>query len=213
MAKSEFSVVGLAHKLLLAAEAQGHTAASLNLLAEDPKLLADICAVQEGTALIIPIETVSELPPFAPAVQNTITVLPNLILAERIALGKYDWKNGDITESRFPHNTATIGEWEYDLYHPNLSLSSEDAKSSAEVDGWVVAEAEHVLAFGATFPDVQRKFTVIALGSVCTVRGSRCVLVLWYVRGERYLDLGGWGGTWYSDYRFLRVRKVKPSVA
>lgn len=145
--------------------------------------------------------------------ENTLTVPPNLTFSERIALGKYDWKNNEITESRFPHSTATVGVWEYDLYHPNCSISSEDAKSSAEVDGWHVAEAEHLLAFGAAFPDVQRKFPVIALGSVCEVNGRRYVLGLWRGNDDRGLYLHGWGGGWLAVYRFLRVRKVQQLVA
>lgn len=145
--------------------------------------------------------------------ENTITVLPALTFSDRIALGKYDWKNSDIADSLFPHSPTTIGEWEYDLYHPNCSISSEDAKSSAEVDGWHDAEAEHLLAFGAAFPDVQRKFPVIALGSVCEVDGFRYVPALWNDYGKRYLGLNRWVGKWGSDYRFLRVRKVKPLVA
>lgn len=212
MANSEFSVVGLAHKFLLAGESVGYKPTTFNGMAEKPGLLADFLAVYEGRARIIPIE-VTPATTIVQAARSTLTVLPSLTVLERIALGSYDWKNSDITESRFPHNIATVGEWEHDLYHPNSFTSSEDAKSSAEVDGWVVAEAEHLLAFGKQFPDVQRKFPIIALGSVCEVRGNRRVLGLWSGGGGRDIRLFGWRGDWVSHVRFLRVRKVRSSVA
>lgn len=145
------------------------------------------------------------------AIRNTITVASDLALEQRIALGKYVWINSDINEKRFPHDTTTVGEWEYDLYYPNRDISSEDAVASAEVDGWIVAKAEHLLAYGESFPEEQRKYPIIALGSVCEVGGYRCVLGLWDVDGRRRLCLSYWSGGWGSDCRFLRVRKVQSS--
>lgn len=212
MANSAFSVVGLAHKVMLAGETQGHTPETFNRLAEHPTLLRDILKVLEGSAQIVPTEMAVK--PFVQMVQSTLTVLPNLTFTERIALGKYDWTNPDITSERFPHNPATVGEWELDLFWPNCKISSEEAKKRVEVDGWVVAEWEHELAFGAAFPDEQRKYPVVALGSVCSVRGDRYVLVLWrdglVERGVRLCHVGG---VWDPRYRFLRVRKVQRSVA
>ena len=145
----------------------------------------------------------------ASTILNIITIFPNLSLQERITLGKYDWVNPDINDNRFPYNESTVGEWEYDLYHPNRQISSEDAKKEAEVDGWQVAEVEHLLAFGQAFPEEQRKYPIIALGSVCEVSGVRHVLGLWTDGSRRGLYLDWWRGDWRSSYRFLRVRKTK----
>lgn len=144
--------------------------------------------------------------------KNIITVPADLSLLERIALGKYDWKSREIAEHQFPHNIRTIGEWEYDLHHPNLVSSSGDAKSTAEVDGWIVAEVEHGLAFAAASPDEQRKGPIIFLGSVCKLGNSRSVIGLWGDRKGRSLHLNRWDGTWHKNCRFLRVRKVEPSA-
>lgn len=149
----------------------------------------------------------------AAQVQTTLTVPPHLTILERIALGVYDWKSEDITGKRFPHDAATVGEWEFDLFYPNCSISSEDAVSRAEVDGWTVAKAEHLLAFGQAFPEEQRKFPIIALGSVYSVFSGRYVLALWSDDGKRGVVLDGWGVGWGSNYRLLRVRKVEQSVA
>ena len=54
--KSAFSVVGLAHKMCLAAERQGYTPDLLNTLAEHPTLLGDMLKVQLGCASIVVIK-------------------------------------------------------------------------------------------------------------------------------------------------------------
>ena len=53
--KSAFSIVGLAHKVCLAAEEQGYTPELLNRLAEHPTLLGDLRKVQLGFSEINPI--------------------------------------------------------------------------------------------------------------------------------------------------------------
>lgn len=210
MANSEFSVVGLAHKFLLAGESVGYTPSTFNGMAERSDLLADFLAVYQGRARIVPIE-VSPVTPVAQA--NTLMVQPHLTTLERIALGAYDWQNPNITNKRFQHDVTTVGEWEYDLYHLDCDISSDDAKSQAEVDGWVVAKAEHLLAYGKQSPEEQRKFPIIALGSVWGVGADRRVLGLWGVDDKRYVYLYYWDGGWLRFCRFLRVRKVKQSVA
>lgn len=50
--KSEFSVVGLAHKLLLAMERKGFSPAMINELAERPNLLRDLRHLQLGEASV-----------------------------------------------------------------------------------------------------------------------------------------------------------------
>lgn len=137
--------------------------------------------------------------------RTTITVKPNLTLTERIALGKYGWVNSDITEKMFPNDATTVGKWEFKLVHLNRVVSSEDAKFAVEVDGWTVAKAEHLLAFGDAFPEEQRKYPIIALGSVCN--GDR-VLELWLDTSKRGLFLYCWYVDWGSFSRFLVVRKM-----
>ncbi len=144
---------------------------------------------------------------------NTITVLPDLTIADRLTSGNYDWKNPNITKERFPDDLATVGEWEFDLYHPNCALSADAARLGAEVDGWVVAKWEHLLAYGVAFPETQRKFPIIALGSVCRVGLIHCVLGLFFGGRGRLVNLCNRGGGFDPYYRFLRVRKVQRSVA
>ena len=66
--KSAFSIVGLAHKVCLAAEEQGYTPELLNALAETPALFSQMLKVQLGYAEVKPREHVIDLDadPFVP---------------------------------------------------------------------------------------------------------------------------------------------------
>ncbi len=202
--------VGTANELKMAFRRAGYEASEVKSLSEGD-ILARVREVLLGRAEIVPIEMVMK--PVSQLVHNTFTVPLYLTLAERITAGKYDWTNPDIISERFPHNPTTVGDWEFDLISPNNSISSEKAKKEVEVDGWAAAEWEHVLTYGAAFPDEQKKFPIIALGSVCEVGGRRYVLGLWYdgngKRGVRFCSVvEGFD----PFYRFLRVRKVNTSV-
>ncbi len=142
---------------------------------------------------------------------DTITVKPNLTLAVRIADGKYDWTNDNITEGKFPNDPTTIGEWEYRLIHPNQNTSSETANTLCEADGWQAAQLEHLLAFGEKFPEKQKAFPIVSLGSVCELDFGRHVPELWFNGYERKLNLNYWHCSWGSSYRFLSVRKISVS--
>lgn len=66
--RSAFSVVGLAHKVCLSAEAQGYTPELLNALAEHPVLFQQLLQVQHGYATITAVEHVIDCDanPFIP---------------------------------------------------------------------------------------------------------------------------------------------------
>ncbi len=128
-------------------------------------------------------------------------------LEQMIAAGRYDWKNDDITAKRFPIEGKGTVEFEAVLFHFDKDISSEDAKKQIEEAGYEVGKIEHILSFGANYPEEQGKFPIVGLGSVGEVRGSRRVP---YLRGsvsERYLDLNWWGSDWLARCRFLGVRK------
>jgi hypothetical protein len=68
------------------------------------------------------------------------------------------------------------------------------------------APATHVhgLAFGATFPEEQRKYPIACLGSSAQVYGRRLVVCLDWYGAERDLDRCSWGVYW----RVLGVQEV-----
>lgn len=201
--------VGQANELKMAFRRAGYEASEVKRLSEGD-ILARVREVLLGHAHIVPIELNAE------AARGKLTVLPKLTHAERFAAGGYFWKESSITPERFPHNPATVGEWEFDLYHPNCSLSTKDVKDRAEVDGWLVATWEQILAYGEAFPEEQRKFPIAALGSVYIVDDGYGVLVLGcgsYRRRSVLLFFYMHAGLWNANYRFLRVRKIGTSVA
>jgi hypothetical protein len=65
-----------------------------------------------------------------------------------------------------------------------------------------------LLAFGEKYPDVQREFPVVALGSAWRDSvGNRHVPYLVRHAGRRLLYLYWLGCEWDSGYRFAAVRK------
>ena len=206
--------VGQANELKMAFRRAGFVASEVKTLVEGTTL-AQFREVLLGRACIVPIEM--EVKPIVHTARNTLTVLPGLTLSERINAGQYDWMSHDIMpdimSGRFPHDPTTIGEWEWEFMGADKNVSSENAKAAIEVDGWIAASWEHLFAFGAAFPEAQRKNLIVALGFVCRVSGYRCVLELWSDSGLRNVDLRRWDGAWAPYCRFLRVRKVGTSVA
>lgn len=132
-------------------------------------------------------------------------------LEQMIAAGHYDWKNGDITAKRFPIKGIGRVEFEWKLYHFDRDIESDEAEKLIEQDGWDVGATEHLLAFGAKFPEEQRKYPIIALGSAAKVNGNRHVPYLGRYDTYRLLNLGWWGDRWRRSCRFLAVRKVLES--
>lgn len=74
--KSAFSIVGLAHKVCLAAEEQGYTPELLNTLAEHPTLLGELRKVQLGLSEIKPVLHAIDCDA-SPFVPNGWSVLPD----------------------------------------------------------------------------------------------------------------------------------------
>ncbi len=169
-------------------------------------------------------ETVGALPaPLASLTAHTgiLTVDYGQTLEQMVAAGHYgkdgkNW-NKDITAERFPIVGTGVAEFECKLFDFGRDISSEDAVKAIQVDDptnpWKPARTEHTLAYGAQFPDEQRKNPIIGLGSGTRVRGFRSVLAL-LADGGRYLGLYYSDDGWNALYRFLAVRPVpKTSVA
>lgn len=134
---------------------------------------------------------------------------------QMIAAGHYDWKNSDITAKRFSITGKGTVEFEGRYFHFDRNISSENAikeiKAADPKNSWSAAKIEHVLSHGKTFPEEQRKFPIIGLGSVAKVNGDRNVPYLSRDDSKRILDLSWFDGDWRAGCRFLAVRKVSAS--
>jgi Tfp pilus assembly protein PilZ len=133
-------------------------------------------------------------------------------LEQMIAAGRYDWVNSDITATRFPIVGSGVKKFEFKLDHPNRNISSKDeVRRVLKIDTakpWMPAKIEHQLSFGKQFPEEQRKYPIVALGSVVKLSGHRRVPGLWGNDAGRGLDLFWWEGDWRGRCRFLLVREV-----
>lgn len=139
----------------------------------------------------------------------TVVIDYGLSLSEMIKLGKYDWVNNDITENHFPVKGVGKKEIVIELVHFNLILNSEDAIKEMTERGLRSATIEELLGLGAAYPDIQRKFPIVAIGSVWQGpdSGDRYVPCLNESASERDLHLSWLDSGWYESWRFAAVRK------
>ena len=140
-----------------------------------------------------------------------LTVDYTKTVEQAIADGNYDWKNSDVTAKNFPISPEMIGK-KVDisgrLFHFDRNISSKEAIKEMDSDGCRPAILMELLALGATHPELQRQFPVVALGSVWrTFIGFRQVPYLDVNDDDRELDLSYFGDDWWACCRFLGVRK------
>lgn len=130
---------------------------------------------------------------------------------EMINAGNYGWTNSDITEKHFPLPTEINGKQvsvSTKLFHFYLSISSKDAIAEMDKAGYRPATLTELLALGEAYPELQKEFPIVALGSVWRDGGGdRRVPVLRFSDYRRKLFLNWFDGDWPDDYRFLGVRK------
>jgi hypothetical protein len=132
----------------------------------------------------------------------------DLSVEEAIAAGDYQAVNADISGRNFSWTRRGKVDAEIVLVRFDQRMSSEDVLRGLEQEGLRAAELPELLAFGAAYPDEQRKFSVVGLGSVWQDRKSyRNVPCLYEASEGRYLDLHWWDDGWYSLSRFAALRK------
>jgi len=130
-------------------------------------------------------------------------------LQEAIDAGKYDYANDDITAKHFemPDGEIVV-DTEIVLFHPDREIESDDAIAEMEQFGLRPATLTELLAFGETYPETQREFPIICLGSSwVNADGHRYVPYLEYWNDGRSLYLNWFDFEWYDYCRFAAVRK------
>jgi hypothetical protein len=127
---------------------------------------------------------------------------------EGIRAGHYDWSNSNITSSNFPSTRkGAVGE-NIHLVHFNKVMSTDAVLAELDKMGLRPAELQHSLAFGEKYPEVQREFPVIFLGSVWrSPNGDRHCPYLGRGGAGRWLGLRWLFRDWYEYSRFADVRK------
>ena len=129
-------------------------------------------------------------------------------LKEMIKAGRYDWTNSDIKDKNFPITEKGVFNTEAVLVHYNKVMKTEDILRDMESKGLVQGKIEHLLAVGEKYPNLQRDFPIVALGS--SWQDPVGFRVVPYLSGDdsgRGLSLVWSDRDWDEDYRFLAVRK------
>jgi len=140
-------------------------------------------------------------------VPYVVTVNHDLSLAAMIRAGQYDWVNSDITSDHFPIKDEEGTKDALELVHFERYIESDDVLRELDRRGLRSATIEELLAFGAKYPELQRQFPIVALGSVWRRLDGRFVPCLWSGAGKRYLGLSWFESGWSDRCRFLAVRK------
>jgi hypothetical protein len=95
-----------------------------------------------------------------------------------------------------------------ELVHFNRVMTTDQALEELDKQDFRLATIEELLAFGATYPELQREFPIVELGSAWRDQhGMRRVAYLHREGSRRTLHLYGIKSDWYGSYRFLAVRK------
>ena len=177
---------------------------------------ADLRAQALTKALTIPVISPS----------NILTV-DDTLLAELIVLGQYVYINNNIVEykyltatkdgdegqeSVFPHDPSENGRWKWMFWSPSRWVSTEEVRDAVEREGFALAKARQLAAFGIAHPDHQLSGPIIGLGSVCRVGGRSCSPGRWCGGGECRLSLYDLSDGWGPNYRFLCVKPVDSSA-
>jgi len=154
------------------------------------------------------IEKIAEIIVGKSADTYPVTVNYSQTLEEMIAAGRYDWKHSDITAKHFPIEGSGTKNVDILLVHYNKNTSTDAVRADLDKRGLRPAKIEELLAFGAKYPEKQREFPIIALGSVWRdFGGSRCGPYLGRFGSGRHLGLHWLGADWVDICRFAAVRK------
>lgn len=140
-------------------------------------------------------------------------------LDEMIKAGKYTAKDRTITAENLPHEISGKGtvNVEVVLLQFSRDISSAEVKKEITSRGLEPVKIEHLLAFGAQHPEVQRKFEIAFLGACWIEMGRfRVVPCLSSNMGlgadpARHIALLAepLDGVWPKDFRFAAVRTKK----
>ena len=95
----------------------------------------------------------------------------------------------------------------FEYVHMDRDASTDEVLAEMDRKGLRPALYEELLGFAEKYPDEQRKYPIVALGSETRVRARRSVACLWHDGNGRGLNLSWAGRDWYGLFRFLAVRK------
>jgi len=95
----------------------------------------------------------------------------------------------------------------FELVHLAQYMSTEAVLAELDRRGLRPATHEELLGFARKYPELQRQFPIVALGSITLIGGHRRVAYVRRSDDGRDLDLYVADDDWRDDDRFLAVRK------
>ena len=138
-------------------------------------------------------------------------------IEELIQAGKYDWRRDNVVDGHFaPEEKQGLVEVEIELVHlgRGSDICTDDVLREFERRELRPATPIEVLAFGAAYPDIQRRFPfIVALGHPWQGRSKRgrpirAVLCLEATYPERGVALGLYDADWTDICWFAAVRVI-----
>lgn len=127
---------------------------------------------------------------------------------EMLKAGNYDYVNPYITEKHFRLDDEGKTEEDIFILHFNRTMTSEQAIAEMDKQGLRPATFTNALYFGARYPEEQRMYPIVFLGSSWVdSQGDQNVSYLDVIDGKRKLDLDWSGRDWYAGHRLAAVRK------
>lgn len=138
----------------------------------------------------------------------TVTVDYDRSVASGIEAGKYNWSNSNITDDHFPNAGSGKSDVEVIIVNYGKDMSTKNVFKDLDKRNLRPATLQELLAISEQYPDKQRDFPIIALGSVWqSPSGDRNVPCLDGIGSNLELVLRWIDGGWDGICRFAAVRK------
>lgn len=169
-----------------------------------PQSLPDVSTIKDSTFQMTNYE-------FSLVVDYSKTV------AQMIVAGKYDWKNSThikVDVKDFPLPVESIGKkvvYTVKFFHFDRDMPSKDIIDEMAKSGYCPAAIAELLTVGKDNPKLQRRFTIVAFGSILRDDdGGRVIPAIGSGNGGRGLATLNFEGCCWNckfNYLFLAVRK------
>lgn len=126
---------------------------------------------------------------------------------QRVKAGHYDFDFG-VTDESFPITGNGISKVDTHLKRLKTNSTSKGVLEFLDSQSMRSANSAETLMFGATYPEIQKKFPVVCIGAYCVLPENELrIITLDYTDFDRILILENEDGIWTPEFRFLAVCK------
>ena len=126
-------------------------------------------------------------------------------LMEMLELGRYNSWDSRVEENFDFPNSDYCTELDIELIRFDRAMTTDEIVHMMAVKNFRPTTLSELLAFGATYPEKQREFDIVALG---TIGRDDVVVFLWGNEQGRGLMTERYHNKWNCDFRFAAVRKT-----